>query len=356
MAELVLHPDVQFAGPADIEAAAYGTDFQVHASQSRDLSQITGDVWARAAGLVCYHEVTVTAELLDRMPNCRVVVRAGVGFDNIDLDAAGARGIAVCNTPDYGTMDVADHAIALALAFLRGVAAYNSAVFDDPVAGWRFDTVPTIRRLSTQVFGVIGLGRIGTATALRAKALGMRVVFFDPYRPTGTELSLGLERVHSLEALLSIADVVSLHTPLTSETRHLISTAALAAMKPDAILVNTARGGVVDLAALTPALVEGRIAGAALDVLEIEPLPSTHPLMQAWHAPSSSIRHKLVVTPHAAFYSPSSLVDLRRKSAETAAFYLREGWSRDCVNRDRIDRDKAAARAASAGRPGPSAA
>lgn len=355
MAELVLHPDVQFNGPADIEEGAYGGGFQVHASLSRDLSEIPEAIWRRAAGLVCYHEVTVTADLLDRMPNCRVVVRAGVGFDNIDLAAAGARGIAVCNTPDYGTTDVADHAIALTLAFLRGVTMYDSQIFADPVAGWRFDTVPTIRRLSTQVFGVVGLGRIGTATALRAKALGMRVLFFDPYRPTGTELALGLERVATLEALLAQADVVSLHTPLTSETRHLISTTAFAAMKPQAILVNTARGGVVDLNALTPALLEGRIAGAALDVLEVEPIPPEHPLMQAWRAPGSPIRHKLVVTPHAAFYSPSSLIDLRRKSAQTAALYLREGQSRDCVNRDLIDRDKAAARAASA-RAGASAA
>src|SRR3546814_10466910 len=106
MAELVLHPDVQFNGPADIEAAAYGTAFQVHASLSRDLSQISDEVWGRAAGLVCYHEVTVTAELLDRMPNCRVVVRAGVGFDNIDLDAAGARGIAVCNRSEEHTSEL----------------------------------------------------------------------------------------------------------------------------------------------------------------------------------------------------------------------------------------------------------
>lgn len=345
MTELILHPDVQFDGPADIEAAVYGSAFRIHASLSRDLSQIPDDVWRRAAGLVCYHEVTVTADLLDRMPDCRVVVRAGVGFDNIDLAAAGARGIAVCNTPDYGTMDVADHAIGLTLAFLRGIPMYDNAIHADPVGGWRFETVPTVRRLATQTFGVVGLGRIGTATALRAKALGMRVVFYDPYRPTGTELSVGLERVPSLDALLAQSDVVSLHTPLTAETRQMISTAALAAMKPTAILVNTARGGVVDLAALTPALVEGRIAGAALDVLEIEPLPADHPLMRAWRAPGSPLRHRLVVTPHAAFYSPSSLVDLRRKSAETAAFYLREGWSRDCVNRDLIDPQAAAARA-----------
>jgi phosphoglycerate dehydrogenase-like enzyme len=345
MPEIILHPDVQHIGPSDLEAAVYGDRFRIHDSLPADQAKIAPDVWKQAAGLVCYHEVTVTGEMLDRMPNCRVVVRAGVGFDNIDLKAAGERGIAVCNTPDYGTMDVADHAIALTLAFLRGITMYNAAIIEDPVANWRFDAVPTIRRLSTQTFGVIGLGRIGTATALRAKALGMRVMFFDPYRPTGTELAVGVERAGSLEDLLKQSDVVSIHTPLTVETRHLISTAALAAMKPGSILVSTARGPVVDLAALLPALNAGRIAGAALDVLEIEPLPVDHPLMKAWRAPNSSIRNKLILTPHAAFYSPSSLIDLRRKSASTAAQFLREGHSRDCVNLDLIDKAKAATRA-----------
>ena len=218
MPEIVLHPDVQHVGPSDVEAAVYGDRFKIHDSLPADQSKIADDVWKQAAGLVCYHEVTVTGAMLDRMPNCRVVVRAGVGFDNIDLKAAGERGIAVCNTPDYGTMDVADHAIALTLAFLRGITMYNAAILEDPVVGWRFDAVPTIRRLSTQTFGAIGLGRIGTATALRAKALGMRVMFFDPYKPTGTELALGIERVKTLEDLLAKSDVVSIHTPLTAES------------------------------------------------------------------------------------------------------------------------------------------
>ncbi|HEV7367755.1 C-terminal binding protein [Arenibaculum sp.] len=350
MPELILHPDVQFEGPPDLEAAVYAGRFEICASRSRELSGIPEEMWRRAAALVCYHEIEVTADLLKRMPRCRVVVRAGVGFDNIDARGAGDLGIAVCNTPDYGTTDVADHAIALMLSFLRGVTMYNSLVFEDPVAGWRFGASPTIRRLSTQTFGVVGLGRIGTAAALRARALGMRVVFFDPYRPTGTELSLGIERCATLEELAGTADVVSIHVPLTAETRHLVSAPILERMKPEAILVNTGRGGSVDLVALAQALLDGRIAGAALDVLEAEPLSPDHPLMRAWRAPGSSIRHKLVVTPHAAFYSPSSLRDLRRKSAETAAFYLCNGWSRDCVNSEAIDPEKAASRAGGSGR------
>jgi phosphoglycerate dehydrogenase-like enzyme len=345
MTPLILHPDVQFPGAADIEAAVYGDAFQAWASHARDLAAIPAGIWARAAAMVCYHEVTVTPDLLDRMPRCRVVVRAGVGFDNIDLLACGERGIAVCNTPDYGTTDVADHAIALALAIRRGITGYRDLLLDDPVAGWDFAAVPTVRRLSTQTFGVVGLGRIGTATALRAKALGMRVIFHDPYRPTGTELALGLERRESLGELLRSADIVSLHTPLTDETRGLIGEDALAAMKPDSVLVNTARGGIVDLAALLRALQDGRLGAAALDVLEAEPLPADHPLMQVWRAPGSPLRHRLIVTPHAAFYSPSSLVDLRRKSATTAAAFLREGRSRDCVNEGLIDQVQADARA-----------
>lgn len=344
MKRYLLHPDAQFSLPADLEAEVYGNDFGIRAYRPEQTATIPDEVWVGASGLVCYHDVMVDAALLDRMPRCRVIVRAGVGFDNIDLDAAGRRGIAVCNTPDYGTTDVADHAIALTLSFLRGIPSYDAAIRADPVAGWRFDAAATVRRLSTQCFGIVGLGRIGTATALRARALGMRVVFFDPYRPTGTELSLGIDRCATLDDLLGRADVVSLHTPLTTETRHLMNAQAFAAMKPDAILVNTGRGGVVDLTALTHALESRQISAAALDVLEIEPPAPDSPLVAAWRAPDSPIRDKVILTPHAAFYSPSSLVDLRGKSAATARGYLLNGTSRDLVNGDVLDRDAAVRR------------
>ena len=348
MSAYILHPDLQSPLPADVEAGVYGAAYEVRAYRPAQTATIPDEVWTSASGVVCYHDVTVSAALLDRLANCRVVVRAGVGFDNIDLAAAGARGIAVCNTPDYGTMDVADHAIALTLAHLRGVTCFNRAIHDDPIAGWLFNTAPTVRRLVTQCFGVVGLGRIGTATALRAKALGMRVVFFDPDRPTGTELAVGIERCATLEDLLEQADIVSLHTPLTSETRHLMRDATFSRMKRGAILINTARGGIVDLEALTRALLSEQVAAAALDVLESEPLSPDSALMQAWRAPGSAIRDRLILTPHAAFFSPSSLIDLRRKSAATALGYLQTGASRDCLNLVHLDRDAAARRASSA--------
>jgi phosphoglycerate dehydrogenase-like enzyme len=348
MPELILHPDLLFPGPTDVEASVYGDAFDLFALHAGETGGIPDDVLERTAAVVCYNDSAVTPEMLDRMPRCRVIVRAGVGYNDIDIAAAGARGVTVCNTPDYGTMDVADHAIALTLALARGIPQFDRALYEDPIGGWKFDWVPTIRRLNDLTFGVVGLGRIGTAAALRAKALGMTVIFHDPYRTTGTELSLGLDRADTLQELLSRSDVVSLHTPLTQETRHLIGAAELAAMKPDAFLINTSRGGVVDLVALTEALLAGRLAAAGLDVLEVEPLDTAHPLMQAWRAPGSAIRDRLLVTPHSAFYSASSLADLRRKSAATAMAFLRTGASRDCVNAGFIDRAKAEARARTA--------
>jgi phosphoglycerate dehydrogenase-like enzyme len=337
MPHLVLCTDFQHRGEPTLEREALAPSCTIEAFRWSEQDRVPASSWARAAALLCYHEVQVDEALLDRMPACRVVVRAGVGYDNIDLAAAGRRGIAVCNTPDYGTMDVADHAIALTLCFLRGITTYNDLLFDDPVEGWRFDAAPTVRRLSTVSFGVVGLGRIGTAAALRAKALGMRVRFFDPYRPTGTELALGVERVAALEELLETSDVLSIHAPLTRETRGMIGADALARCRRGTILVNTARGGIVNLMALLAALEDGRIAAAGLDVLETEPLPADHPLMATWRAPGSPIRHRLVVTPHAAFYSPSSVVDLRRKSAVVVRRFLETGASIDCVNDGLID-------------------
>lgn len=345
MTPIVLYPDIQFEADPAIERKVFA-ELELRTFRPSEQAAIPAGVWERAVALVCYHEIEVTAALLERMPRCRVVTRAGVGFDNIDIAEAGRRGIAVCNTPHYGTTEVADHAIAMSLAFLRGVAVYNELIADDPAGGWRYAAASAVRRLGAATFGVVGLGRIGTAAALRARALGMRVVFFDPLRTTGSELSLGLERAETLEALLGEADVVSLHTPLDATTRHLMGERELGLMKPDAILVNTGRGAVVDTVALARVMARGHLGGAALDVLEEEPPAPDHPLIEMWRRPGSPLRKKLLLSPHAAFYSPQSLIDLRRKSAETTLAWLRDGDSRDCVNRELLDGVLAARRAA----------
>jgi lactate dehydrogenase-like 2-hydroxyacid dehydrogenase len=263
---------------------------------------------------------------------CKIVIRNGVGYDNIDIEAWGRHGIPVCNVPDYGTTEVADHAIALMLAFTRGTATYIDSLRADTVGNWSHTKAPLVRRLRGATFGVVGLGRIGTATALRAHAFGMEVAFFDPHLASGMELALGFRRCATIGELMAVADVLSLHAPLDADTRHMIGREALAQAKPGLILVNTARGPIVDLDALHDALKEGRIAAAALDVMPGEPPDSAHPLIAAFVRREAWIEHRFFLTPHAAFFSPDGMIDLRRKTIETVVEFLATGRLRNCVN------------------------
>ena len=290
------------------------------------------DMCREALAVINYSGV----EQLGREPaafeRCRIVVRASTGYDNMDLAGWAARGVPVCNVPDYGVTEVADHAIALMLALTRGTISYHEALRREGAPGWRFDGAPLVRRLRGAVFGVVGLGRIGLATANRAAAFGMDVVFYDPYLATGAELAVGFRRVDCLTDLLASSDVVSLHAPLTAESRNMIDAAALAAAKPGVVLVNTARGAIVDLDALYLALKRGQVGGAALDVLPQEPFDEAHPLIADWLAREPWIEGRLALSPHAAFFSPASMVDSRVKAVKVALAYLREGRLTNCVN------------------------
>lgn len=282
--------------------------------------------------------IGVGVEHFDR---CRIVVREGVGYDTLDLAGWGARGVPACNVPDYGTTEVADHALGLLLALARGTSTYQEAV-RDRADGWNYGAAPMVRRLRGQTFAILGLGRIGLATARRAAAFDMKVVFYDPYLPNGAELAAGYERVRSLEELMARADILSVHTPLNDETRHLVGPALLAKAKPGLIVINTARGPIVDLDALGEALKAGRIAAAGLDVLPREPADPQHPLIRAFRDREPWIDGRLILSPHAAFYSPSSLEDMQRKAIEVIVAYLRDGVLMNCVNREFLKQPVAA--------------
>lgn len=328
----ILFPDARFTDGPGIEQAVAGADVELDIRLLEKVDDISPADWAKADAIVVYNTMLITERAAELARNCRILVRAGVGFDKIDLAAFGRRGIPVSNTPDYGTSEVADHAIAMMLTLARGVVTYDSALRADPIGNWRFAIAPAVRRLRGAVFGVVGLGRIGTAAALRARAFGMDVVFFDPHLPNGTELALGFRRVRSLKDLLGQADAVSLHAPLTAATQGLIDAAAVAAMKPGLILINTARGPICDLSAIHDGIKSGRIAAAGLDVLPDEPPDLGQPLIRAWRAEEPWIQGRLILSPHAAFYSADSFEDMRRKAMETAMLYLREGTLQNCVN------------------------
>jgi len=258
-----------------------------------------------ADALILWHGPKVTAEVIARLGRCRAIIRNGVGFDTVDIAAAARAGIPVCNVPDYGTEEVADHAIALTLALYRQLFPLDA---EAKRLGWRIEVAPRMRRLRTQTFGLLGLGRIGTATALRAKALGFRVIFHDPYAPAGTHKALGLERAASLDDLLRASDTLSVHCPLSAETRGLIGEREIALLKPGSFLVNTARGDIVRKAAVFAALRSGHLAGAGLDVVENEPLRTAE----------EAATPNLIVTCHAAFCSPEGMVEMRGTSARIA--------------------------------------
>jgi phosphoglycerate dehydrogenase-like enzyme len=259
--------------------------------------------YARLAdGIILWHQFDLTATTIRLLDRARIIVRNGVGVENVDGRAAAGRGIPVANVPDYGTEEVADHAIALCLALTRQL---RPLMTDVSQGNWRWETASACRRIRGQCFGIVGCGRIGMAVALRAKALGYAVRFYDPYVGPGYEKAIAVLRVRSLEELLANADIVSLHVPLTDETCHMINAAALKLMKPTAYLINTSRGPVVQEAALQEALASRSIAGAGLDVLEHEP-----------HGLDLFNRHpNCIITPHSAFYSQESMVEMRRSSA-----------------------------------------
>jgi phosphoglycerate dehydrogenase-like enzyme len=272
-------------------------------------------------------------DAIARLTRCRVIVGCGVGVDRIDVAAAARAGIPVCNVPDYGTGEVADHALGLILALSRGIVRSHEALRDDVVGGWRSDLPPTLTRLDGSRLGLVGLGRIGRAVAARARGLGLEIVVYDPYLPVGTEIPGG-SRIDDFPAFLGEVDVVSIHAPLTDETRGMFDAAAFRAMRPGALLVNAARGAIVDTDALADALEAGRIAGAALDVLPEEPPRAGGKLIAAFLADAAWLRGRLVLTPHSAWRSPASYAECRRKAVETALMYLTEGRLRNCVNRE----------------------
>ncbi|GAB3268459.1 C-terminal binding protein [Arthrobacter pigmenti] len=258
------------------------------------------------AQVVFVNFAPISRRVLEAMDAAAVVIRYGIGYDNVDVAAAAELGIRVCNVPDYGADTVADHAVALLLTLLRRIKLLDRAVH---TRGWlRPGDLGPLPGFADSTVGLIGTGRIGRGVAARLKPFGFRILAHDPYIDPAQLADAGIEPVE-LPALLESAHAVSLHAPLTEANHHLIDAEALGRMRPGAVLVNTSRGGLVDHSALADALDNGHLGGAALDVFEPEPLPE-----------DSRLRNfdNVLLTPHAAFYSDASLANLQRMATEEA--------------------------------------
>ncbi|KAK3888441.1 hypothetical protein Pcinc_007504 [Petrolisthes cinctipes] len=302
---------------------------------AQSTSEIHEKVLNEAVGALMWHTITLTKEDLEKFKALKVIVRIGSGIDNVDVKAAGELGIAVCNVPGYGVEEVADTTMCLILNLYRRTYWLANMVregkkFTGPEQVWEVrEAAQGCARIRDDTLGIVGLGRIGSAVALRAKAFGFNVTFYDPYLSDGIEKSLGITRVYTLQDLLYRSDCVSLHCSLNEHNNHLINDFTIKQMRPGAFLVNTARGALVDENALASALKEGRIRAAALDVHENEPYnPFQGPLKDA---------PNLICTPHAAYYSDASSNELR----EMAASEIRRAIIgripealRNCVNKE----------------------
>lgn len=268
-------------------------------TQSGTVTELVANAYGADAILV--QNAQITAEVMDALPGLQAIGRYGVGVDSVDVPAATARGIAVCNVPDYCIESVSDHAIGLALACARSIPRLDRSV---RAGSFDLTAVRPLYQTRGQVFGVIGVGRIGAATARKAAGLGYQVIGYDIAAGPGAATFHGFTSV-PLHELLVRSQVISLHTPLTDVSRGMIGAEQLALMRGDAILVNTSRGGVVDTQALVEALGSGGIRGAGLDVYEPEPLPVGHPL---------TTFDSVVLTPHLAWYTEESYLDLKRRT------------------------------------------
>ena len=298
----------------ETELQIVGDIADVKALDAHAESELKGRI-EHADAIMLYHNLAIGRSTIERLERCKLIVRCGVGFDNVDHVFARSRGIAVANVPDYGTEEVADSAIGMMLALTRGINFFNVRMRETPDP-WMYSTAGKLFRLRGRTFGVLGLGRIGTATALRAKALGMSVVFYDPYKQDGYDKALGIRRVESLGELLASSFVLSMHCPNTPETKHIIDANAIKKMPDGSYLINTARGAVVDVSAIPDAIATGKLAGVAIDVLVDEPPAMDNGLLAAWRDPKHPAYTRLIVNPHSAFYSEEGLADMRIKGSQ----------------------------------------
>ena len=315
--------------PFDTEEKALGGGVEFIDFNSRNEVDFDEDALRKVDVLLVFH-ARVTERTIERLDNCKIVVRYGVGVDNMSLEALKNKGIPLCNTPDYGIEEIAATAAAHILNLWRRISAYDQACRGYE-GGWAQNIIRPIIRISEGTLGVAGTGRIGAALIRYMTPYGCRILGFDKYQPAARAQEMGYTRVETLDELLAESDFVSLHCVLTKETAGMVDDNFIAAMKPGALLVNTARGGLFrDLDVLERGLRSGHLGGLGTDVLPEEP-PGDHPLIRAWRDFEPWLGGRLVVTPHTAYYSESALYDMRFKAAETAALFLERNELRNRV-------------------------
>lgn len=289
--------------------------------------------------VIVYNKITLTQITINKLLNCKVIVKAGVGFDNIDICAVGNIGIPVINVPDYGTNDVADHTFALFLSYVKKIGFYNNALQKDLVQYWKPGNGRKVHRLSELTFGIIGMGRIGTAVAMRAKAFGMNVIYYDPYLPDGYDKTYQVKEFKVLEELVINSNVISIHVPLNSNTEKMINYSLLQNAKYKPILINTARGKLINTEDIYLSLKENIIEAYLADVFESEPPSDNIELLLQFSLEDGIFRDRIVFTPHSASHTIEARKEMREKAAISVKMFIQENKMKNCINYNILQRN-----------------
>ena len=313
---------------ATIEQKIFGKKYSIKALDAKKISDIPDSLLAIADGILAFDTLKFDKKTLTKLKNCKVLVRVGVGFDNVDLKFAKKIGIPVCNVPDYGVDEVADYAISSILFTNRNFLSY---IENTKKRKWIRESNSCLR-LDGKTLGIIGLGRIGSALAIRAKVFKLNVIFYDPYVESGKDKVLGIKRVNSIKELAMNSDFISIHCPLTKETNNIIDKNFFNFVKKNLILINSARGHNVNLDDLRIALKKNKLKCAVLDVLPVEPLSESHNLLKDYLKQETYLKNKLFITPHSAFFSNQSIIEIREKAAQEAKKVIENQKSQNCVN------------------------
>ena len=301
----------------NIEKEVLGKDVEITCLCEENENYFS-DIVNDADILMVWH-AGITKYTINRLKKCKVIMRIGTGYDNVDIVFAREQGIPVTNVPDYGTHEVADTTCSMILALARGLSMYNH-LSKNYKTGWQENFIPELKRMGNHNLGIIGMGRIGTAVGLRMKAFNIDVAFYDPYVANGYEKSLGVKRFQSLAALSNYASIISIHTPLTDETMSMVNQDFIDRLNHGSTLVNTARGQIVEsLSVIYEALISGKLSGVGLDVLPVEPPSNDEALIKAWKNPDDPLSSRIIISPHTAFYSETAWHEMRFKAAENAA-------------------------------------
>lgn len=266
--------------------------------------------------LIVGRNINISTKTIAKLKNCLAIIRPGVGSDNIEIEQAKTHNISVYTIPDYCIDEVADHTLALLLSYTRKIMASNKLLTQDLINNWNVNLLDNIVSLRNKVIGIIGMGYIGQAVAVRAKAFNLRVIYYDPYIKRGMDKILNCRNACSLEQLVAESMYISIHTPLTHETKYMINESLVNNFNVPKVIINSARGKIISNDVIYQGLKNGKIEAYLADVLEFEPPSLSHPLFQSLNNKEDWLENRLIITPHIAFYSQESQKEVIKRTFE----------------------------------------